>query len=168
MKKNIKANEGHINGNAKSVYCWELDKAYPRMTDAAIELECSIDAVSNVIRGKQSTCKGMHFCLVRDIPKYINEITEVRRRYIAKLTEKAKKADIWDAYVAEQEKIRKAEEKKAKEIHEAEMMVLKYERKHKAAIENIAKYQAIRDKNAVKYLNAQEKLRLLKGDDTAC
>ena len=160
-----KTNKAHINGNAKAVYCWELDKAYPRMTDAAIELECSIDAISNVIRGKQSTCKGMHFCLVSDIPKHINAITEVRRRYIAKLTDKAKKADLWDAYVAEQEKIRKAKEKREKELYEAEMDVLKYERKHKAAIANIAKYQAIRDKNAVKYRNAQEKLKMLRGID---
>lgn len=167
MKKTntIKANEAHINGNAKSVYCWELDKVYPRMTDAAIELGCTIDAVSNVIRHKQSTCKGMHFCLKNEIPKYIDQITEVRSRYIAKLTEKAKKADLWDAYVAEQERIRKAEEKKAKAIHEAEMEVLKYERKCKATDGLLTKYQAILDKNSVKLIEAQEKLRMLKGGD---
>lgn len=165
MKKN---NENHINGNAKAVYCWELDKAYPRMTDAAIDLGCSLDAISNVIRGKQSTCKGMHFCLVRDIPKHINEITTVRNRYITKLRDKANKADLWDAYVAEQERIRKAEEKRVKELHEAEMMVLKYERKCKAADANLTKYQAILDKNAVKLIEAQEKLRMLKGDGIVC
>jgi hypothetical protein len=138
------------------------------MTDAAIDLGCSIDAVSNVIRHKQSTCKGMHFCLTSEIPKYITEITKVRSRYIAKLTEKAAKADLWDAYVAEQERIRKAEEKKAKELHEAEMTVLKYERRCKVADGNITKYQAIRDKNIVKLLEAQEKLRMLKGGDTEC
>ncbi len=164
----IEANETHINGNAKAVYCWELDKVYPRMTDAAIDLGCSIDAVSNVIRGVQRTCKGMHFCLVADIPKYINEITQVRSRYIAKLRDKANKADLWDAYIAEQERIRKAEEKKAKELHEAEMAVLKYEKKCKAADGKITKYQAIRDKNSIKLVKAQEKLRMLKGDDAVC
>ena len=168
MKKTITTTEAHINGNAKSVYCWELDKVYPRMTDAAIDLECSIDSVSNVIREKQNTCKGMHFCLTSDIPKYITEITKVRSRYIAKLTEKAAKADLWDAYVAEQERIRKAKEKKAKEIHEAEMAVLKYERKCKAAEAKCTHFQAQLDKNAAKYLKAQEKLRMLKGGDEEC
>lgn len=169
MKKtNIITTEAHINGNAKAVYCWELDKVYPRMTDAAIELGCSIDAISNVIRGKQNTCKGMHFCLVSEIPKYIDKITQVRSRYIAKLRDKANKADLWDAYVAEQERIRKAEEKKAREIHEAEMVVLKYEKKCKAADGKITKYQAIRDKNSIKLVEAQEKLRMLKGGDAKC
>jgi hypothetical protein len=56
----IEAVGNHTNGNCKKCYIVELNKVCTSFTDAADIIGCSIDAVSNVIRGKQKTCKGYH------------------------------------------------------------------------------------------------------------
>ena len=68
MKKNvnitnattIEAHGIHTNRNCKKVYIVEKNMVCTSMTDAAEIIGCSLDAVSNVIRGKQRTCKGYH------------------------------------------------------------------------------------------------------------
>ena len=173
----IEAYGTHTKRNSKGVYVVEMKMAFVSMTDAAEAIGCSVDSISNVIRGKQKTANGYHIIEVSkmgeafpqlmayesSIPKPRAKATmEVSRDELAEFRKwKAEK----EAKRKAEEKARKDAERKAKKLHEAEMDVLKYERKHKAAIANIAKYQAIRDKNAVKYLNAQEKLKMLKGGD---
>ena len=163
-KSIIEAHGIHTNGNAKAIFCVEKGKAYTSMTDAALDLGCSIDSISNVVRGKQKTCKGYHVVLLSKA----NESLPMMAEQLSEMDILRAKANAYDKMMAEQEKIRKAEEKKAKELHEAEMAVLKYERKCKVADGNLTKYQAILDKNTVKLMEAQEKLRLLKGDDAVC
>lgn len=156
----IEAYGNHTNGNAKAVIVWEKRKIYTSMTDAADDIGCSIDSISNVIRGKQSTANGFHVTLLskvsEDFPKMMKYLPDFGM---------VAKAKAYDKMMAEQEKARKEEEKKAKAIHDAKMAVLKYEKKCKAADGNLTKYQAILDKNYVKLLEAQEKLRLLKGEE---
>lgn len=163
-KSIIEAHGIHTNGNAKAVFCVEKGKAYTSMTDAAMDLNCTIDAVSNVIRGKQKTCKGYHVVLLSKASESLPMMAE----QLSEMDVLRAKAAAYDKMMVEQERIRKAEEKKAKKLHEAEMMVLKYERKCKAADANLTKFQAILDKSTVKLMEAQEKLRLLKGGDEVC
>lgn len=153
----------HTNGNAKAVIVWEKVKIFYSMTDAAEDIGCSIDSISNVIRDKQSTANGFHVTLLSKI----NEDFPKMMKYLPDFTVVAK-AKAYDKLMDEQEKARKAEERKAKALHEAEMEVLKYERKCKAADGKLTKYQAILDKNSVKLIEAQEKLRMLKGGDKEC
>lgn len=163
-KSIIEAHGVHTNGNAKAIFCVEKGKAYTSMTDAAEALGCSIDSISNVIRGKQKTAKGYHVMLLSKA----NESLPMMAEQLSEMDVLRAKAAAYDKMMAEQERIRKAEEKKAKELHEAEMAVLKYERKCKAADGQLTKYQAILDKNSIKLIEAQEKLRMLKGGDKAC
>ena len=175
----IEAYGNHTNGNSKKCYIVELNKVCTSFTDAAEVIGCSLDSVSNVIRGKQKTCYGYHIIDLskagETFPQMVTCLSEMNmsrpkaNAHSVEITkDEVKEFRQWkaekEAKRKAEEKARKAEERKAKKLHEAEMDVLKYEQKHKAAIANIAKYQAIRDKNAVKYLKAQEKLKMLKGD----
>ena len=156
----IEAHGNHTNGNTKSVYIVEKRKAYTSMTDAAEAIGCSLDAISNVVRGKQKTAKGYHVVLLSKVEESFPIIME----QFEDIDVLRAKAAAYDKMMAEQEKARKAEEKKAKAIHEAEMTVLKYEGKCKAAEAKCTQFQTQLDKNAAKLLVAQQKLMMLKGN----
>lgn len=131
MKKNINLTNAttieaygiHTNGNCKKVYCIEKRKAYTSLTDAALDLGCSLDAVSNVIRGKQNTCNGYH---IIDLSK-AGEAFSMVVGYLPDIEEIRAKAMAYDKMMAEQEAKRKAEakrieeERKAKEKYDAEV-----------------------------------------------
>lgn len=173
----IEAYGTHTKRNSKGVYVVEMKKAFVSMTDAAEAIGCSVDSISNVVRSKQRTANGYHIIEVSkmgeafpqlmayesSIPKPRAKATmEVSRDELAEFRKwKAEK----EAKRKAEEKARKAAERKAKKLHEAEMAVLKYERKCKAADGQLTKYQTILDKNSVKLLQAQEKLKMLKGGD---
>jgi plasmid maintenance system antidote protein VapI len=173
----IEAYGTHTKRNSKGVYVVEMKMAFVSMTDAAEAIGCSVDSVSNVIRGKQRTANGYHIIEVSKMGEAFPQLMayqsniptprakanmEVSREELAEFRKrKAEK----EARRKAEEKARKAEERKAKKLHKAEMAVLKYEKKCKAADGNLTKYQAILDKNSAKLLVAQEKLRLLKGGD---
>ena len=47
--------------NRKKVYCYETDKEYESITEAAIELRCNANAITSVCKGKQKSTKGYRF-----------------------------------------------------------------------------------------------------------
>lgn len=170
----------HTNGNSKKVYIVEMNKVCTSMTDAAEVIGCSLDAVSNVIRGKQKTCYGYHIIDLskagETFPQMVNCLSEInthRTKAKARTTEmtkeEVKEFRKWKAEkVAKEkveEKLRKKAEKKAKAISQAETEVLKYENKCMVAEGKCTYFQAQLDKNTVRLLKAQEKLRILKGGE---
>ena len=58
----------------KKVLCLETGVMFESATEAAMELNCSIDLISSVCRGKTKTAKGMHFKYVDDVAKLNHEI----------------------------------------------------------------------------------------------
>lgn len=157
----IEAHGVHTNGNTKSVYIVEKRKAYTSMTDAAAAIGCSIDAISNVIRGKQKTAKGYHVVLLSKVEESFPMIME----QFSDIDVLRAKANAYDKLMAEQEKARKDEEKRNKKLRDAEAEVHKLEAKCKRDEAKCTKYQAQLDKNTNKLMKAQEKLRLLKGNE---
>lgn len=179
----IEAYGTHTNGNSKKVYIVEMNKVCTSMTDAAEIIGCSLDAVSNTIRGKQRTCYGYHIIDLSKageaFPQMVSCLSEInahhtkRKAQATEMTkEEVKEFRKWKAEkVAKQkaeEKARKRAERKAKALNQAEMEVMKYEKKCQSAEAKCTHFQAQLDKNTVKLLKAQEKLRVLKGGDAEC
>lgn len=149
----IEAYGNHTNGNTKKCYIVEKKMVCTSFTDAAEVIGCSLDAVSNVIRGKQQTCKGYHIIDLSKageaFPQMVACLSETNtthgmsRKELAELRSKAK---AYDKLMAEQEAKRKAEERERikKEKHEAKKEKLMFEiDKHKSKAEKFyAKYEA--------------------------
>ena len=165
MKKNInitkatviEAHGTHTNGNCKSIVCLEKRKVYTSMTDTAADLGCSLDAVSNVIRGKQKTCKGYHLFLLSEVNEYLPMLFAQNSNF----DEYRAKAKAYDKLMAEQEAERKAEERvqKRKEKHEAKKAKLIADvEKHTARAE---KARSIFNAEIAKAVKAEQKLEAL-------
>ena len=173
----IEAHGNHTNGNSKATVCLETGTVYTSMTDTAIALECTIDAVSNTIRGKQKTCKGYHLCLLSEIDQHLPMMleqnntshpkakanvkktkAEVDRKELAEIRAKAK---AYDKLMAEEEAKRKAEEKaqKRKAKHEAEKTKLQAYIQKRTTIREKAK--ATMDAEDRKIMKAEQKLEAL-------
>lgn len=99
----IKANGVHVNGNSKAVLCIDTGEVFASQADAAEHLGVHPVNVSNVLLGKQRTCKGMHLCYLSKADEHLESITS-RIREMQALEEKAA---AWDAFVARQEEERR-------------------------------------------------------------
>lgn len=165
MKKNInitkatviEAHGTHTNGNCKSIVCLEKRKVYTSMTDTAADLGCSLDAVSNVIRGKQKTCKGYHLFLLSEVNEYLPMLFAQNSNF----DEYRAKAKAYDKLMAKQEAERKAEERvqKRKEKHEAKKAKLMFEiDKHKSKAE---KFYAKAEAHTRMQMKAEQKFEAL-------
>lgn len=121
-KANIQA-EGKLNSrHCKPIICLETGEVFTSVTDAAEKTQCSAPNLSSHLTGKGCrTIKGKHFC-------YLSRATENLDVIVTRLREASameNDAQKWRAYQAEQDAIRKAEQKridderKAKEQHEA-------------------------------------------------
>ena len=161
----IEAYGNHTNGNCKKVYIVELDLACTSMTDAAEVIGCSLDAVSNTIRGTQRTCKGFHIIDLSKageaFPQMVSCLSEVntsrRKAKASKMDmtpEDVKEFRKWKAEkVAKQkaeEKARKFEAKKVKLMADVE--------RHKVLAE---KAFAKADAELKKQVKAEQKLEAL-------
>lgn len=171
----IEAHGNHTNGNTKKCYIVEKKMVCTSYTDAAEVIGCSLDAVSNVMRGKQKTCRGYHiidlskageafpqmvnYLSVMDAPTpKAKKATEMSRKKLAEIRAKAK---AYDKLMAKKEAERKAEEReqKRKAKHEAEKVKLQtYINKH-TLIRDKAK--ATMDAEDRKIMKAEQKLEVL-------
>ena len=116
---NIKAKGNHTNKNAKAVVCIETGEIYVSAMDAAEKVGVHPSAISLVCLGKTRSCKGKHFCYLSRVAENLDSIV-TRLRETSAIEEDAKR---WQAYQAEQEAIRKAEEERRAEITKAEAKV---------------------------------------------
>lgn len=163
----IEAHGTHTNRNCKKVYIVEKNMVCTSMTDAAEVIGCSLDAVSNVIRGKQRTCRGYHIIDLSKageaFPQMVGCLSEIN-------THHTKRTEISREEMAEFRKWKA--EKKAEEVerikkekHEAKKAKLMFEiDKHKSKAEKLyakaeaharmqmraeQKYEALMDKEAL-------------------
>lgn len=135
-------NEANINATGKlnchrckPVICIETGDVFTSVADAAAHVGVNQGNMSQHLRGKLRTIKGKHFCYMSRATESLDAIV-TRLRETSTMEEDARK---WREYQAEQEAIRKAEEKriaderKAKEMYEASVQkaLNKIERRYK-------------------------------------
>jgi hypothetical protein len=137
----IEAHGNHTNGNCKKVYIVEKNMVCTSMTDAAEIIGCSLDAVSNVIRGKQRTCRGYHIIDLSKageaFPQMVSCLSEVgmlRTETRTRTEISRKEMAEFRKWKAEQKAKEKAQ--KRKEKREAEKVKLQaYIQKHTMSAE---------------------------------
>lgn len=133
---NINA-EGKLNSrHCKPVICLETGEVFTSVTDAAEKMGGIAQNLSTHLTGKRRSFAGKHFCYLYRATESLDAIV-TRLRETSTMEEDAMK---WRAYQAEQEAIRRAEEKriederKAKEQHEEAIAKAKAKVEHRKAI----------------------------------
>ena len=109
---NIKAKGEHTQKAAKPVICIDTGEVYTSTTDAAASAGVHVTTMSAVCLGKIRTANGKRYCYLSRVTESLDAIV-TRLRETSSIEEDAKR---WQAYQAEQEAIRKAEEKRQAEI----------------------------------------------------
>lgn len=136
----IRANGEHSNGNCDPCIILETGETFTSQIDLARHLGVNRAAVSNTICGRQQTCKGYHIISMSRLSEGADLILS-RLREASALEEAGKK---WNAYEAEQERLRKEEEERLEAERKAEEARLEAERKAKEEYE--AKKRKLEDK----------------------
>ena len=141
-KANINAKGVHTYHTAKPIICIDTGEVYVSITDAVKQIGCTSENMINHLKGRTRHCKGKHYCYLSRATESLDAIV-TRLRETSAMEEDARK---WREYQAEQEAIRKTEEKriaderKAKEMYEANVQkaINKIERRYKmiARIQN--------------------------------
>lgn len=112
---NINAKGEHSQKAAKPVICIDTGEVFASTTDAAEAAGVHITTMSSACLGKIRTANGKRYCYLSRVTESLDSIV-TRLRETAAVEEDAKR---WKAYQAEQEAIRKAEEKRQAEIAKA-------------------------------------------------
>ena len=137
---NIKAKGTHSGTVSKPVICIETGDVYVSLTDAAEAVGTTLTNMSAHLTGKSRHVKGKHYCYLSRVNESLDAIV-TRLRETAAVEDDAKK---WREYQAEQEVIRKAEEKRQAEIAKADAKV--------------ERCQTIRDRIAAQLAEAERNL----------
>ena len=156
---------GNLNSKrCKPVICIDTGEVFTSATDAAEKAGVHYSTISSACLGKMRTCKGKRYCYLSNATESLNAIV-TRLRETASAEEDARK---WREYQAEQEAIRKAEEKrlederKAKEEYDAAVakLVEKIERRRE-----ICKNAQRRHEQAIQYaMDAEMEYKALTGE----
>jgi hypothetical protein len=159
---NIKA-EGELNSKlCKPVICIETGEVFTSVTDAAEHAGEYAQNMSNHLNGKRRSIKGKHYCYLSRVNESLDAIV-TRLRETSSIEADAKK---WQAYQAEQEAIRKAEEERIAAERKAEEKRLEEERKAREKREKevakadakVERCQTIRDRIAAQLAEAERNL----------
>ena len=159
---NINAKGIHTHKNNKSVICLETGEVWVSVLDTAKEIGCHPSNLILHLQGKQRHCKGKHYCYLSRVNESLDAIV-TRLRETSVMEEKAK---AYDAMMAEQEAIRKAEEERLEAIRKAEEKRLEEERKAREKREKeiakadakVERCQTIRDRIAAQLAEAERNL----------
>ena len=151
---NIKAKGDHTQKNAKAVICIDTGEVYTSALDAAEKIGVHHTTISAVCTGKIQTCKGKHYCYLSRVTESLDSIV-TRLRETAAVEEDAKR---WKAYQAEQEAIRKAEEKRQSDITKARDNVARLN-------EATEKYRAMLNNAMNELVAAEQYLESLVGNE---
>ena len=120
---NINAVGTHVHHCSKPIICIETGETFVSITDAAERIGVHKTHLSKHLCGNARAVKGKHYCYMSRSVESLDAIV-TRLRETSAMEEDARK---WREYQAEQEAIRKAEQKridderKAKEEHEAKI-----------------------------------------------
>ena len=109
----------HFNGNCLPVTILEDGKTFTSIIDAANYLGVTAGALWQHLHGRTRSCCGKHAFFVRDRDEHYNNMTQYINEQSTRQAELEYKAAQWDAYLAEQERIHKAEEKRINDINKA-------------------------------------------------
>ena len=159
---NIKA-EGKLSSrHCKPIICIDNGKVFTSITDAIEYADCHFTHMYRHLKGDVRSVKGKHFCYLSRVNESLDAIV-TRLRETSSIEEDAKK---WQAYQAEQEAIRKAEEERLEAIRRAEEKRLEEERKAKEKREKeiakadakVAKCTEIRDRLVAQLAEAERNL----------
>lgn len=149
--------KGNLNSkHCKAVVCLETGDVYSSATDAAEATGVTLSNMSCHLTGRTRSVKGKHFCYLSRVSESLNVIV-TRLRETAAIESDAKK---WQAYQAEQEAARKAEEKRLDNIRKAEERVARLTSK-------CDEYNAKLVEAANALMDAQMELEALRGTDDA-
>jgi hypothetical protein len=156
---NIKAKGEHTQKSAKPVICIDTGEVFASTTDAAESAGVHITTMSCACSGKIRTANGKRYCYLSRVTESLDSIV-TRLRETAAVEEDAKR---WQAYQAEQEAARKAEEERQTAIAKAKEKIAKldekcseYESKWHATIS--ARTEAERELEALLGENASEEV----------
>lgn len=122
------ANGTHTHKLCKQVICIETGEVFTSCLDAAEQMGVTQPVMSAHCLGKTRTCKGKHFTYVSHTSENINALTSRIRTLHSAQEELERKAALWDAYEAEQNAIRKAEENRQQAIAKAKEKVARRQR----------------------------------------
>ena len=148
---NIKA-EGKLNsGNCKPVICLDTGDVFTSCFDAAESIGVHFSAMSAHLRGKTRTIHGKRYMYLSRVSEGLDAIV-TRLRETSAIEEDAKK---WQAYQAEQDAIRKAEEERQAQARKAREDLLDQIAKAEA---KVARRTEIRDRKAEETRFAVERL----------
>ena len=117
-KATVSAEGKHRNGNTKPVMCITTGEVYTSVTDAAEKNNTTLNNMSVCIKRQRKLRNGKRFCFVSEVNEHLDEMTSNLKTMATKYAELEEKAAAYDAWVAEQEAKRKAEEKKQARITE--------------------------------------------------
>lgn len=159
---NIKAEGKLSGGNCKPVVCLDTGDVYTSCMDAAASVGVHFTAMSAHLRGKTRTVHGKRYMYLSRVSEGLDAIV-TRLRETAAVEADAKK---WQAYQAEQEAIRKAEEERIEAERKAEEKRLEEERKAMEKREKeiakadakVERCRAIRDRIAAQLAEAERNL----------
>ena len=151
-------NEANINAKGKlnchrckPVICLETGDVFTSVADAAEHVGVHKGNMSQHLCGKLRTIKGKHFCYLSRATESLDAIVS-RLRETSTMEEDARK---WRAYQAEQEAIRKAEEKRIADERKAKEM---YEANVQKAIDKIHRRTKMCDRISQQYHEALDRL----------
>jgi hypothetical protein len=148
---NIKAEGKYTSGHCKPIICLETGEVFTSVQDAADKIGAHASNLSSHLTGKKRTFNGKHYCYLSRVNESLDAIV-TRLRETAAVEEDAKK---WQAYQAEQEAIRQAEERRIEEERKAE------EKRQAAIVKADAKVErcrTIRDRIAAQLAEADRNL----------
>ena len=155
-ESNIKA-EGKLNSKkCKPVICIDTGEVFTSCTDAAESAGVAQSVISACCLGKIRTANGKRYCYLSRVIENLDPIV-TRLRETAAVEEDAKR---WKAYQAEQEAIRKAEEKRQAEIAKAQDKVNR-------RAEICKRLEAQWNEAMASLMEAEKALEALTGNETA-
>ena len=150
-ESDIKAEGKYNSGHCKPVICIETGEVFTSVADAAEKVGCVANNMSSHLTGRIRSIKGKHFCYLSRVNESLDAII-TRLRETSAVEADAKK---WQAYKAEQDAIRAAEEKRAEEERKAKEELLEQISKAEA---KVARRTEIRDRKIEEARFASERL----------
>lgn len=151
---NINGNGTHTKKNCKPVICIDTGEVFTSAADAAEHVGVHFSMMSAACLGRVRTCKGKRYCYLSQAPENLNSIV-TRLREVSAMESDAKR---WREYQAEQNRLRKEEERRQQAIAKAAAKV-------SSLVEACTKYESKLTEAMMALDVAQAELASLRGNE---